>query len=177
MNKVKYKFLLQDASHKVLQIFNISAPYHFLRLWGDTRCHIAYSNIEERNKHAMWMPACLWTILIDFCLCFRYISKQCHQIESVSPSFLWYASVTMVMTRRGGIIKQIAAGGCSYIYLVGDFSFTSVTYIPRGWHIPEEEQLVVIPFVMRSLRMTDLGECASAPLHPEDEEVIELQLR
>ena len=65
-------------------------------------------------------------------------------------------------------MEEIPAGGCSYIYHKGDFSFIS---------LPEEEQLVVIPFVMRTLRMAGLGECAFGPLHPEDEEVTEIRLR
>ena len=69
---------------------------------------------------------------------------------------------------EGTIMEEIPVGGCSYIYLVGDFSFT---------RLPEDEQLLVVPFVMRTLRMAGLGECPSGPLHPEDEEVTEIRLR
>ena len=65
-------------------------------------------------------------------------------------------------------MEKIPAGGCSYIYLVDNFSFT---------RLPEDEQLVVIPFVMRTLLMAGLGECAFGLLHPEDEEVTEVRLR
>ena len=65
-------------------------------------------------------------------------------------------------------MDEIPAGGCSYKYLVGDFSFT---------RLHEEEQLVSIPCVMRTLRMDGLRECAFGPLHPEDEEVTEVRLR
>ena len=37
---------------------------------------------------------------------------------------------------EGGIMEQIPAGGCSYIYLVDDFSFG---------RLPEDEQLLVVP--------------------------------
>ena len=47
------------------------------------------------------------------------------------------------------MMEEIPAGGCFYIYLVGNFSFC---------RIPEEEHLVVIPF---TLRMAGLG---NAPL-------------
>ena len=70
----------------------------------------------------------------------------------------------MIYLRNHGYnIEEIPAGGCFYLYLKGDFSFTRLPY--------EEEQLVVIPFVMRTLRMAGLGECSFGPLHPEDEEV------
>ena len=44
-------------------------------------------------------------------------------------------------------------------------------------HLPEDEQLLVIPFVMRTLGMTGLGTCDVEPLHPEDEEVTEVRLQ
>ena len=53
-------------------------------------------------------------------------------------------------------MEEIPAGGCSHIYLEGDFSFD---------RLPEEEQLVVIPFVMRTVSMAGLGECFFGPLH------------
>ena len=59
-------------------------------------------------------------------------------------------------------MEEIPAGECSYIYLTGDFSFG---------RLPEEEQLVIIPLLMRTLRMAGLGERSFGPLHPEDEEV------
>ena len=62
-------------------------------------------------------------------------------------------------------MEEIPAGGCSYIYLVGDFSFG---------RLPEDEQLLVVPFVMRTLRVA--GRPIS-PLHPEDEEVAGIRLR
>ena len=65
-------------------------------------------------------------------------------------------------------MEEITAGGCSYIYLVGDFSFS---------RLPEDEQLRVVPFVMRTLRMAGLGECPFGPLHPEDEESTAIRLR
>ena len=66
---------------------------------------------------------------------------------------------------EGTIMEEIPAGGCSYIYLVGDFSFG---------RLPENEQLLVVPFVMRTLRMAGLGECPFGPLHPEDAESTEI---
>ena len=59
---------------------------------------------------------------------------------------------------EGEIMEKIPAGGCSYIYLVGDISFGRLL---------EEEQLVVIPFVMQTLHTVGLGECAFGPLHTE----------
>ena len=53
-------------------------------------------------------------------------------------------------------------------------------YLESGFSIdrlPEDKQLLVIPFMMRTLRMAGLGECAFGPLHPEDEEVTEVCLR
>ena len=69
---------------------------------------------------------------------------------------------------EGDIMEEIPAGGCCYVCLVGDFSFA---------HLSEDEQLLVIPFVMRTLPMVGLGECTLGPLHPEDEEVTEVWLR
>ena len=66
------------------------------------------------------------------------------------------------------IMEEIPAGGYSYVYMVGDFSFGL---------LPEDEQLLVIPFVMKTLRMAGLGECDVGPLHPEDKEVTEVRLR
>ena len=57
---------------------------------------------------------------------------------------------------EGGFMEERPTGGCSYIYLVGDFSFG---------RLPEDEQLLVVPFVMRTLRMAGLGECPLDPLH------------
>ena len=67
----------------------------------------------------------------------------------------------------GAIMEEIPAGGCSYIYLVGNLSFGRFS---------EDKQLLV-SFVMRTLRMAGLGECPIGPLHPEDEEVAEIRLR
>ena len=69
---------------------------------------------------------------------------------------------------EGSIMEEIPAGGCTYVYLVGDFTFE---------RLPEDEQLLVVPFVMRTLRMAGLGECPFGPLHPEDEEATEIRLR
>ena len=52
--------------------------------------------------------------------------------------------------------EEIPAGGCSYVYLVRDFSFG---------RLPEDKQLLVIPFVTRSLHMAGLGEYEVGPLH------------
>ena len=65
-------------------------------------------------------------------------------------------------------MEEIPAGECSYVYLTGDFSFG---------RLPEEEQLVVIPLLMRTLRMGGLGERSFGPLHPEGEEATEVRLR
>ena len=67
-------------------------------------------------------------------------------------------------------MEEIQAGRCSYIYLVGDFSFG---------RLPEDEQLLGVPFVMCTLRMAGLGECPIiiSPLHPEDKEIAEIRLR
>ena len=46
-------------------------------------------------------------------------------------------------------MEEIPAGGCSYVYLTVDFSFG---------RLPEEEQLVVITFLKRTLCMAGLGE-------------------
>ena len=54
---------------------------------------------------------------------------------------------------EGAIMEEIPAGGCFYIYLVGDSSFG---------HLPEDEQLLVVPFVRRTLHMA--GWCV--PLIP-----------
>ena len=62
---------------------------------------------------------------------------------------------------EGEIMEEILAGRCSYVYK-GDFSF--------GF-LPEDEQLLIIPLVMRILCMAGLGKCYVGPLHPEDEEV------
>ena len=43
--------------------------------------------------------------------------------------------------------------------------------------LPEDEQLLVVPFVMRTLRIVGLGECPFGPLHPEDEEAAGIRLR
>ena len=64
-----------------------------------------------------------------------------HNAQMVYLSDHGYESV-------GRIMEGISAGGCSYIYLKGDLRFG---------RLPEEEQLVVIPFVMRTLRMAGLG--------------------
>ena len=84
-----------------------------------------------------------------------------HSIEMVYLSDHGYDS-------EGRIMEEIPAGECSYIYLTGDFSFG---------RLPEEKQLVVIPLLMRTLRMAGLGERSLGPLHPEDEKVTEIRLR
>ena len=63
---------------------------------------------------------------------------------------------------EGTIMEEIPARGCSYIYLVGDFSFG---------RLPEDEQLLVVPFVMHTLRVAGLGKCHFGPLHPEATEI------
>ena len=65
-------------------------------------------------------------------------------------------------------MEEIPSLRCSNIYLVSDFSFG---------RLPVEVQLIVIPFVMQTLRMASLGECSFGPLYPEDEEVTEVRLR
>ena len=74
----------------------------------------------------------------------------------------------MVMTRRGRSWRRYPQEGVPIIYLTGDFSFN---------RLPEEEQLVAIPFLMQTLRMVGLGERSFGPLHPEDEEVTEIRLQ
>ena len=69
---------------------------------------------------------------------------------------------------EGTIMEEIPAGGCTYVYSVGDFSFE---------RLPEDEQLLVVPFVMRTLRMAGLGECPFGPLHLENEEAAGIRLR
>ena len=56
---------------------------------------------------------------------------------------------------EGVIMEENPAGGCSYVYLVGDFSFG---------RLPEDEDLLVVPFVMRTLRMAGLEKCPSVGL-------------
>ena len=68
---------------------------------------------------------------------------------------------------EGDIIEYIPVGGCSYMNMADVFSF---------WRLPEDEQLLVIPFVMRTLHMAGLGECDFGPLHPKDEEVTKVRL-
>ena len=63
------------------------------------------------------------------------------------------------------LLEEIPAGGCLYIYLTSDYSFGL---------LPEDEQLVVISFVMQTLRMAGLGESSIGPLHPEGEGEIRL---
>ena len=48
----------------------------------------------------------------------------------------------------------------------------------KSWrrYLPEDEQLLLIQFVMRNLRMAGLGGCDVGSLHPEDEEVTEERL-
>ena len=70
-----------------------------------------------------------------------------HSIEVVHLSDHGYDS-------EGRIMEGMPAGECSYIYLTGDF------IIDR---LPEEEQLVVIPLLMRTLRMAGLGERSFGP--------------
>ena len=48
---------------------------------------------------------------------------------------------------------------------MGDFSFSL---------LPEDEQLLIVPFVMRTLRMAGLGECPLGRLHPEEKEATEI---
>ena len=60
------------------------------------------------------------------------------------------------------VTEEIPAGRCSWVYMVDDFSLE---------RLPDDEQLLVIPSVMRTLRMVGLGECDVGSLHPEDEEV------
>ena len=60
------------------------------------------------------------------------------------------------------VTEEIPAGGCSWVYMLDDCSLE---------RLPDDEQLLVIPSVMRTLRMVGLGECDVGSLHPEDEEV------
>ena len=69
---------------------------------------------------------------------------------------------------EGAIMEKIPAGGCSSMYLVGDFSFGRLS---------EDEQLLAVPCVICTRRMAGLGECPFGPLHPEDEETTEIRLR
>ena len=43
--------------------------------------------------------------------------------------------------------------------------------------LPKEEQLVVMPFVMQTICMAGLWECAFGPWYPDDDEVTEVRLR
>ena len=123
-----------------------------------------YSNVEEQNKHVHMFMNFSNTFLIVFQV----------DMTTFSPHRVFQHNVRMVCLNdhgcdaEGGIMEEIPAGGCTYMNLVGDFSFG---------RLPEEEQLVVVPFVMRTLRMAGLGECSLDPLHPEDEEVTEVRLR
>ena len=157
-----YRFHFRSYS----KFLNIRQP--LLGSWGGTKYHISYLNVEERNKLAVSLCAWLWTIIMHSWLCFRLIWHRFHHIEGVSTAIGMVYLSDHVYNAEEGIMEEISAGGCSYIYLVGDFSFG---------RLPKEEQLVVIPFVMRTLRMAGLGECAFGPCHPEDEEVTEVRLQ
>ena len=65
-------------------------------------------------------------------------------------------------------MQEILTGECSYVSKVGEFRFG---------RLPEDEQLLVIPFCKRTLCTTGSGECDVGPLHPEDKEVTEVRLR
>ena len=54
------------------------------------------------------------------------------------------------------------------MHLVGDFSFE---------RLPEDEPLIMITFVTKTLCMTWLGKCDVGPLHPEDEEATGVRLQ
>ena len=66
-------------------------------------------------------------------------------MQSLSPHRVCRHSIVMVYLCdhgydvEGKIMEEIPAGGCSYLYLVGDFSFCRFS---------KEEQLVVVPFLM-----------------------------
>ena len=102
-----------------------------------------YLNIEERNKHAVRLSSC-YVLFLYIHIC----------VARVSDTFLQqnlYRLNTQVVCvddhgydADGEIMEEIPAEGCSYVYMVGDSSFG---------RLPEDEQLVVIPVVMRTLRM------------------------
>ena len=64
-------------------------------------------------------------------------------------------------------MEEIPAGGCSYVYLMDDFRIS---------RLPNNEQILVVRFVMRTLRTAGLGECPFGHLHPEDEDVARIRL-
>ena len=65
----------------------------------------------------------------------------------------------------GHIIEKITAVGCAYVYLVGDFNFS---------HVPDNDQLLVAPFIMRPLHLTEIGECTVGLQLSEDDGVEEI---
>ena len=84
-------------------------------------------------------------------------------IGLASSTLGWYTLMTMVMTPRVHSWRRYRPEGVP---------------ICTWWVISaSDEQLLVVPFVMRTLRMAGLGECPFGPLHSEDEEATEIRLR
>ena len=147
----------------VLQIFKYSAPYPrsfiptMLRRYIVPYFAIAYKRTEwPLFIHLLVSKHCSNILL--FVLLFRlYVAyfTWLHQLPASPP----------VSTRCGsGRRKEDIPGGSScFLFFSDDFYFA---------RLPEDEQLMVFPVMLNSLRRSGVGECHFGVRLPEDSEVL-----
>ena len=72
------------------------------------------------------------------------------------------------MDCSGRRIEKIPGGSSCFLFFSDDFYFA---------RLPEDEQLMVLPVMLKSLRMSGVGECHFGVRLPEDSEVLQMQRR
>ena len=88
-----------------------------------------------------------------------YISSDSFQLSHLSPHGV---------DCSGRRIEEIPGGSSCFLFFSDDFYFA---------HLPEDDQLMVLPVMLKSLRMSEVGKCHFGVRLPEDSEVLQMLRR
>ena len=129
-------------------------------------CHISLLCIKERNDHFVFIFMCPNIVLTYSCSYYRlyvaysgYISSDSFQLSHLSPHGV---------DCSGRRIEEIPEGSSCFLFFSDDFCFACLS---------EDEQLMVLPVMLKSLRMSGVGECHFGVRLPENSDVLQMRRR
>ena len=154
----------QVALQAILYIFKYSAPNPRSFIPTILRCNILLLRIKEWNKQFVFIFMCPNTVLTYSCLYYRlYVVyfTWLHQLRQLPAS-------PHGEDCSGRRIEEIPGGSSCFLFFSDDFYFA---------RLPEDEQLMVLPVMLKSLRMSGVGECHFGVRLPENSDVLQMRRR
>ena len=112
-------------------------------------CHILLLRIKERNDHFVFIFMCPNIVLAYSCSYYRLFITYftwLHQLRQLPASPPVSTRCGLQRSENRGDSRRIFL----FLFFSDDFSFA---------RLPEDEQLVVLPVMLKSLRMSGVGEC------------------